>query len=65
MIRRSEYAYTAVPAHPKIADAPRLVTLFENNNGTLLDGPVWIAGKAGGGLSFNGVDDNVAVSNSS
>ena len=33
------------------------------NFGTLLNGPAWTAGIAGGGLSFDGVDDAVDVGN--
>ena len=29
------------------------------NNGTLVSGPTWVAGKIGGALSFDGVDDRV------
>jgi hypothetical protein len=34
------------------------------NNGTLLNGPAWTMGHAGGGLSFDGTDDRVMVANS-
>ena len=35
-----------------------------NNNGTLTNGPKWVDGKFGKALSFDGVDDYVAVPNS-
>ncbi|MEK7113544.1 MAG: Ig-like domain-containing protein, partial [Patescibacteria group bacterium] len=35
-----------------------------NNTGTLTNGPTWTAGKLGGGLLFDGVDDRVEVSDS-
>jgi len=31
------------------------------NTGTLINGPTWTTGKIGGALSFDGVDDNVAL----
>lgn len=31
------------------------------NNGMLFNGPVWTAGRSGGGLSFDGVDDFVRI----
>ena len=34
------------------------------NDGTLINGPVWTAGKVGGALSFDGLDDYVEVPNS-
>jgi serine/threonine protein kinase len=34
------------------------------NHGTLKNGPAWIAGKAGGALSFNGVDSHVRIPDS-
>ena len=36
-----------------------------DNNGTLVNGPVWTTGKIGGALSFDGVDDYVDLGNSS
>jgi len=42
-------------------------TLFEpvnGNNGTLTNGPTWTNGKAGGALSFDGVNDYVDIANS-
>jgi hypothetical protein len=33
----------------------------KNNNGTLRGGPLWVAGKVGQALSFDGVDDYVEV----
>jgi type II secretory pathway pseudopilin PulG len=36
-----------------------------NNNGTLINGPVWTTGKVGSALSFDGVNDYVRVLNSS
>lgn len=38
------------------------VDAVATNNGTLANGPAWTTGKIGGGLSFDGVDDNVSVS---
>ena len=35
-----------------------------SNHGTLLNGPLWSAGKLGPGLSFDGVDDRVDVAHS-
>jgi type II secretory pathway pseudopilin PulG len=32
-----------------------------NNNGTLINGPVWTTGKVGSALSFDGVDDYVVL----
>jgi type II secretory pathway pseudopilin PulG len=32
-----------------------------NNNGTLINGPVWTTGKVGGALSFDGVNDYVVL----
>src|SRR3989338_989114 len=34
-----------------------------NNTGTLVNGPAWTTGKIGGALSFDGVDDYVALGN--
>ncbi len=34
-----------------------------SNNGTLVNGPVWTTGKIGGALSFDGINDYVALSN--
>jgi hypothetical protein len=34
------------------------------NNGTLINGPSWIADESGNGLSFDGVDDFVRINNS-
>jgi hypothetical protein len=34
------------------------------NNGTLINGPVWSAGKFGYGLSFNGVDQYIEIAHS-
>src|SRR3989344_4865398 len=34
-----------------------------NNTGTLTNGPTWTTGKIGGALSFDGVDDYVALGN--
>ena len=31
------------------------------NNGTLVNGPTWVAGQIGGALSFNGVDQSVTT----
>ena len=31
------------------------------NTGTLINGPLWTAGKAGNALYFDGIDDNVTV----
>src|SRR3989344_6333653 len=36
-----------------------------NNIGTLINNPAWTTGKIGGGLSFDGVDDYVNISNES
>lgn len=33
-----------------------------SNNGTLVNGPVWTTGKIGGALSFDGVNDYIALS---
>jgi hypothetical protein len=35
----------------------------KGNNGTLTSGPTWTTGKFGNGLSFDGVDDYVAIGN--
>ena len=35
------------------------------NTASLLNGPSWVAGKYGSGLSFDGVNDNLSVANSS
>lgn len=35
------------------------------NNGTLLNGPVWAAGKRGGSLYFDGTNDSVSIPHSS
>jgi len=37
----------------------------KGNNGTLINGPLWIGGKFGGALSFDGVNDYVQISTSS
>src|SRR5690349_16688012 len=36
----------------------------QGNNGTLVNGPTWTAGKVGGALQFDGVNDVVDVPNS-
>ncbi|MCK4883863.1 MAG: DUF2341 domain-containing protein, partial [Candidatus Diapherotrites archaeon] len=36
-----------------------------NNNGTLINGPVWTTGKFGNGLQFDGVNDFIELTNSS
>ena len=43
------------------------ITAFDSadaNDGTLITGPVWTAGKVGGALSFDGLDNYVEVPNS-
>ncbi|MDH4223578.1 MAG: dockerin type I domain-containing protein [candidate division Zixibacteria bacterium] len=35
------------------------------NNGNLLNGPVWIKGKVGSALMFDGIDDNIEIPDSS
>src|SRR3954469_20020736 len=34
------------------------------NAATLVNGPVWTTGKNGGGMSLDGVNDNLSISNS-
>ena len=34
------------------------------NTATLVNGPTWVAGKYGNGLSFDGANDNLTVANS-
>ncbi|MEO8428044.1 MAG: LamG-like jellyroll fold domain-containing protein, partial [Verrucomicrobiota bacterium] len=36
-----------------------------NNQGSLVNGPLWTTGQIGGALSFDGVDDYISVNNSS
>ena len=41
------------------SDRPEVDVNFRGNNGTLVNGPVWVDGKFGKALQFDGVDDYV------